>query len=108
MRRWIEILVVLALVVAVVVAVGPGIEEQRFSCHKCRNLKYVTTRNFLFLHGTPTEREDDHFSIPNGHIHEWWRYSTFKSPGIGGWLHESVGCQPTMYKDGMNSQDDAR
>ena len=104
MRRWLIRLVAVAVLAAFVVAAGPGIEEQRFSCHKCRNLKYVTAHNFLFVHGTPMEREDERFPIPSGHVHEWWRYSTFKSQGIGGWLGESVGCQPSVYKDGMNSQ----
>ena len=61
MRRWPSRLVALAVLAASFVAVGPGIEEQRFSCHKCRNLKYVTTRNFLFVHDTPMEREGNGF-----------------------------------------------
>jgi hypothetical protein len=103
MRRWASRLLEIAVVVALVAAIGPGIEEQRLSCHKCRNLKYVTTRNFLFIHGTPTEREDDRFPIPSGHVHEWWRYSTFKSQGIGGWFDESVACKSSVYKDGTDN-----
>ncbi len=108
MRRWISSLIALALVAAFVVAAGPGIEEQRFSCHKCRNLKYVTTRNFLFVHDTRTEREEEQFPVPSGHVHEWWLYSTFTSQGIGGWLGSSVGCQPSTYKDGEPTQETTR
>ena len=99
MLRWIKRLSPIAVALAIVIAIGPGIEEQRFSCHKCRNLKYVTTRSFLFVHGTPKEREEIRFPVPNGHVHEWWRYSTLTSQGIGGWLDSSVGCQPNMFKD---------
>ncbi len=99
MRHWIIRLLPIAVALALLVAMAPGIEEQRFSCHKCRNLKYVTTRSFLFVRGTPTQREEIRVAVPNGHIHEWWLYSTFKSQGIGGWLDTSVGCQPTMFKD---------
>ena len=44
MRRWLMRLVAVEVVAALGVAVGPGIEEQKLSCHKCRNLKYVTPR----------------------------------------------------------------
>lgn len=102
MRRWTRWLAASVLIaVFLVVTGGPGIKEQRLSCHKCRNLKYVTTRNFLFIHGTPVEREEQAFPIPEGHVHDWWQCGSFKSQGIGGWLGESVACQPNRYKDAV-------
>jgi hypothetical protein len=104
MRFWITGFLALPVIVAFVVVAGPAVEEQRYSCHKCRNLKCVTTRTFVFVHGASMEREDDRFPIPDGHVHEWWRYSTFKSQGIGGRLGKSVECRPSMYKDGLYLQ----
>jgi hypothetical protein len=108
MLRWNRRLIAVAVAATLVIAVAPGVEERRYSCHTCRNLKYVTTRSFLFVRGTPIGREEEQFPISDGHAHDWWWYSTFKSQGIGGWLYNSVACRPSMYKDGVRSQEEVQ
>jgi hypothetical protein len=99
MRNRIAKLVVWTVLVAMILFSAPGYEVQCYSCHKCRNLKQISIPRFLFFHGRPEETVEERVPVPAEHQHEWWRFATHQSQGVGGKLYESAASKPFMYKD---------
>jgi len=100
--KW-KSLLMIVLLPAGIVLVGPSQKVEHYSCHKCRGLKDVTVNAFFGITG----KRRDVFQLPTqlmeGHVHDWWRYSVYRQNGLFGSLSKRVACKPTQFQDGQKS-----
>lgn len=85
----------------IVMALSFREQRESYSCHDCKALKDVHSTSIL---GWSVRRREATSSAGNpqiGHRHDWWRYSSAYSNGLGGVLGSGVGCHTDgRYKDG--------
>jgi hypothetical protein len=90
-------------VAAVVLGFGPSWRVVYSSCHLCSARKEVETSSFLVWTLSHRERITDAGHAAPGHEHDWWRYGSSYSGGIGGCVGGGAQGKSSLYKDGSHA-----
>ncbi len=78
---------------ALILVVGSGRRENRYSCHLCRSLMERETTTLLSWPVSERESLTPSRSTGVAHRHDWWRYSYAYREGLGGCLGTGVACR---------------
>src|SRR5262245_25581577 len=86
--------------VGVVAACSYRSTHARFSCAKCRSLRYLSDRSLFSVGIWHSERLELTLSVPATHVHDWWRYSLHKSTVVS----QTLACKPYRFADQTDSK----
>ncbi|MEX0717466.1 MAG: hypothetical protein WD066_12810 [Planctomycetaceae bacterium] len=98
-RRWLEIVtgVCILTVLAALLFQWPHWREwSGESCHLCGNRRTIVQHFRWWRHDGTSIREYNEFTVPAGHVHDWWRYGFGKVSPTGSFAAESS----ARYRDG--------
>ena len=97
--EWLVVFVIVAVLVLLLAQPTPHWRETSSqSCHLCGNCRVVIQkyRWWEFDSDTIEPVVGAQFSIPDGHVHEWWQYSSTFSSWSKNWAADNS----ARYKDG--------
>jgi hypothetical protein len=72
--------------------------KRHYSCKDCRTLRCVAERSRFGFRLSQSETLDARTPIPEGHLHQWWKYHTYTESGWG----KTWTCGASRYEDGSD------
>jgi hypothetical protein len=95
--EWVVVGIIFVVVAALMLPTPFWTETVSESCHLCGNRR-VTIRHYRWWRlDTETIEPAAVFPVPQGHVHDWWQYSsTYSAPFGPAWAKD----KDSRYRDG--------